>query len=120
MCVFLCQDSELCKALGVSLHAVTPPPYAGLPIMPGFVGGPLVAPSAVTHTPNTHAADWSQYYYVRYSLHLHLQTGASVLGLFFVFFCLFPWRDHFGPHKEVHTQHVCVRACVCVCVCVRV
>ncbi|XP_062311191.1 ribonucleoprotein PTB-binding 1-like [Osmerus eperlanus] len=59
------KDSELCKALGVSLHAVSSggsapmlPPYSGLPIMPGFVGGPLVAPSAVTHT-----TDWSQYYY---------------------------------------------------------
>lgn len=78
MCVPL-QEVDVCKPLGVSLHAVSngaaPPPavlpaaavlpaYSTLPLMPGFLGAPhppAVTPSPVTHTA---ATDWNTYYYV--------------------------------------------------------
>ena len=70
---------DVCKPLGVSLHAVSngaPPPtavlpaaavlpaYSTLPLMPGFLGAPhpaAAAPSPVTHPA---APDWNTYYYV--------------------------------------------------------
>lgn len=81
MCVCLFQEVDVCKPLGVSLHAVSngaaPPPavlpaaavlpaYSTLPLMPGFLGAPHPAaatPSPVTHT-HTAATDWNTYYYV--------------------------------------------------------
>ncbi|XP_029001964.1 ribonucleoprotein PTB-binding 2 isoform X2 [Betta splendens] len=69
---------EVCKPLGVSLHAVSsgaaPPPavlpaaavlpaYGALPLVPGFLGAPH--PAAATPSPVAHAAapDWNAYYY---------------------------------------------------------
>lgn len=79
MCVFF-QEVDVCKPLGVSLHAVSngaaPPPavlpaaavlpaYSTLPLMPGFLGAPHPAAAAnpVTHA-HTAATDWNTYYYV--------------------------------------------------------
>ncbi|XP_031616086.2 ribonucleoprotein PTB-binding 2 [Oreochromis aureus] len=74
------KEVEVCKPLGVSLHAVSngaaPPPavlpaaavlpaYSTLPLMPGFLGAPhpsAAAPNPVTHA-HTAAADWNTYYY---------------------------------------------------------
>lgn len=79
VCLF--QEVDVCKPLGVSLHAVSngaaPPPavlpaatvlpaYSTLPLMPGFLGAPhpaAAAPSPVTHA-HTAATDWNTYYYV--------------------------------------------------------
>lgn len=79
MCVL--QEVEVCKPLGVPLHAVSngpaPPPavlpaaavlpaYSTLPLMPGFLGAPhppAATPSSVTHA-HTAATDWNTYYYV--------------------------------------------------------
>ncbi|XP_069009270.1 ribonucleoprotein PTB-binding 2 isoform X2 [Embiotoca jacksoni] len=74
------KEVDVCKPLGVSLHAVSngaaPPPavlpaaavlpaYSTLPLMPGFLGAPH--PAAATPTPVTHAhtaaTDWNTYYY---------------------------------------------------------
>ncbi|XP_044055917.1 ribonucleoprotein PTB-binding 2 [Siniperca chuatsi] len=74
------KEVDVCKPLGVSLHAVSngapPPPavlpaaavlpaYSTLPLMPGFLGAPH--PAAATATPVTHthtaATDWNTYYY---------------------------------------------------------
>lgn len=81
VCVCVFQEVDVCKPLGVSLHAVSngaaPPPavlpaaavlpaYSTLPLMPGFLGAPhpaAAAPSPVTHT-HTAATDWNTYYYV--------------------------------------------------------
>ncbi|CAG5863404.1 unnamed protein product [Menidia menidia] len=74
------KDLDVCKPLGVPLHAVSngagPPPavlpaaavlpaYGALPLMPGFLGAPHPAaapPNPVTHA-HTAAPDWSAYYY---------------------------------------------------------
>ncbi|XP_039985603.1 ribonucleoprotein PTB-binding 2 isoform X2 [Xiphias gladius] len=74
------KDVDVCKPLGVSLHAVSngaaPPPavlpaaavlpaYSTLPLMPGFLGAPhpaAPAPTPVTHA-HTAATDWNTYYY---------------------------------------------------------
>uniref|UniRef100_A0A671VXP7 Ribonucleoprotein PTB-binding 1 n=1 Tax=Sparus aurata TaxID=8175 RepID=A0A671VXP7_SPAAU len=74
------KEVDVCKPLGVSLHAVSngaaPPPavlpaaavlpaYSTLPLMPGFLGAPhpaAAAPSPVTHA-HTAATDWNTYYY---------------------------------------------------------
>ncbi|XP_035504376.2 ribonucleoprotein PTB-binding 2 isoform X2 [Scophthalmus maximus] len=74
------KEVDVCKPLGVSLHAVSngaaPPPavlpaaavlpaYSALPLMPGFLGAPhpaAAAPSPVTHA-HTAATDWNTYYY---------------------------------------------------------
>ncbi|XP_068176037.1 ribonucleoprotein PTB-binding 2 [Antennarius striatus] len=74
------KEVDVCKPLGVSLHAVSngvaPPPavlpaaavlptYSTLPLMPGFLGAPHPAaatPNAVTHA-HTATADWNTYYY---------------------------------------------------------
>ncbi|KAM9848619.1 ribonucleoprotein PTB-binding 2 [Aulostomus maculatus] len=74
------KEVDVCKPLGVSLHAVSngaaPPPavlpaaavlpaYSTLPLMPGFLGAPHPAaapPNPVTHT-HTAAPDWNTYYY---------------------------------------------------------
>ncbi|XP_067452536.1 ribonucleoprotein PTB-binding 2 isoform X2 [Thunnus thynnus] len=74
------KEVDVCKPLGVSLHAVSngaaPPPavlpaaavlpaYSTLPLMPGFLGAPHPAaatPNPVTHT-HTAATDWNTYYY---------------------------------------------------------
>ncbi|TMS20286.1 Ribonucleoprotein PTB-binding 1 [Larimichthys crocea] len=72
-------EVDVCKPLGVSLHAVSngaaPPPavlpaaavlpaYSTLPLMPGFLGAPHPAAAAnpVTHA-HTAATDWNTYYY---------------------------------------------------------
>ncbi|KAF7657154.1 hypothetical protein LDENG_00031200 [Lucifuga dentata] len=72
------KDVDVCKTLGVSLHAVSNgpappqavlpaaavlPAYSTLPLMPGFLGAPH--PAAATPSPVTHAAatDWNAYYY---------------------------------------------------------
>ncbi|XP_070765484.1 ribonucleoprotein PTB-binding 2 [Enoplosus armatus] len=74
------KEVDVCKPLGVSLHAVSngaaPPPavlpaaavlpaYSTLPLMPGFLGAPH--PAAATASPVTHthtaATDWNTYYY---------------------------------------------------------
>lgn len=74
------KEVDVCKPLGVSLHAVSngaaPPPavlpaaavlpaYSALPLVPGFLGPPHPAaapPGPVTHA-HTAAPDWSSYYY---------------------------------------------------------
>ncbi|XP_051803560.1 ribonucleoprotein PTB-binding 2 isoform X2 [Acanthochromis polyacanthus] len=74
------KEVDVCKPLGVSLHAVSngaaPPPavlpaaavlpaYSTLPLMPSFLGAPHPAaatPSPVTHA-HTAATDWNTYYY---------------------------------------------------------
>ncbi|XP_075944780.1 ribonucleoprotein PTB-binding 2 [Anarhichas minor] len=74
------KEVDVCKPLGVSLHAVSngtaPPPavlpaaavlpaYSTLPLMPGFLGAPHPAaatPGPVAHT-HTAATDWNTYYY---------------------------------------------------------
>ncbi|XP_029988850.1 ribonucleoprotein PTB-binding 1-like [Sphaeramia orbicularis] len=74
------KEVDVCKPLGVSLHAVSngapPPPavlpaaavlpaYSTLPLMPGFLGAPhpaAAAPGPVTHA-HTAATDWNTYYY---------------------------------------------------------
>ncbi|XP_067370395.1 ribonucleoprotein PTB-binding 2 isoform X2 [Channa argus] len=74
------KEVDVCKPLGVSLHAVSngaaPPPavlpaaavlpaYSTLPLMPSFLGAPHPAaatPSPVTHT-HTATTDWNTYYY---------------------------------------------------------
>ncbi|XP_068445812.1 ribonucleoprotein PTB-binding 2 [Clinocottus analis] len=74
------KEVEVCKPLGVSLHAVSngsaPPPavlpaaavhpaYSTLPLMPGFLGAPHPAaatPNPVAHA-HTAATDWNTYYY---------------------------------------------------------
>ncbi|KAE8293948.1 Ribonucleoprotein PTB-binding 2 Protein raver-2 [Larimichthys crocea] len=73
------KEVDVCKPLGVSLHAVSngaaPPPavlpaaavlpaYSTLPLMPGFLGAPHPAAAAnpVTHA-HTAATDWNTYYY---------------------------------------------------------
>ncbi|XP_034565369.1 ribonucleoprotein PTB-binding 2 [Notolabrus celidotus] len=74
------KEVDVCKPLGVSLHAVSngaaPPPavlpaaavlpaYSTLPLMPGFLGTPHPAaatPNPVTHA-HTAATDWNTYYY---------------------------------------------------------
>ncbi|XP_029939243.1 ribonucleoprotein PTB-binding 2 isoform X2 [Salarias fasciatus] len=74
------KEVDVCKPLGVSLHAVgnsaAPPPavlpaaavlpaYSTLPLMPGFLGAPHPAaatPNPVTHA-HTAATDWNTYYY---------------------------------------------------------
>ncbi|XP_074492811.1 ribonucleoprotein PTB-binding 2 [Sebastes fasciatus] len=74
------KEVDVCKPLGVSLHAVSngaaPPPavlpaaavlpaYSTLPLMPGFLQAPH--PAAATPNPITHAhtaaPDWNTYYY---------------------------------------------------------
>ncbi|XP_029285450.1 ribonucleoprotein PTB-binding 2 [Cottoperca gobio] len=74
------KEVDVCKPLGVSLHAVNngaaPPPavlpaaavhpaYSTLPLMPGFLGAPH--PAVATANPVTHAhtaaTDWNTYYY---------------------------------------------------------
>ncbi|KAM4628644.1 ribonucleoprotein PTB-binding 2 [Polymixia lowei] len=74
------KEVDVCKPLGVSLHAVSNgsappqavlpaaavlPAYGALPLMPGFLGAPH--PAAATPSPVTHAhataADWNAYYY---------------------------------------------------------
>ncbi|XP_061634785.1 ribonucleoprotein PTB-binding 2 isoform X3 [Phyllopteryx taeniolatus] len=74
------KEVDVCKPLGVALHAVNdgvaPPPavlptaamlptYSTLPLMPGFLGAPH--PIAATPSPVTHAqaaaTDWNTYYY---------------------------------------------------------
>uniref|UniRef100_A0A1A7WYN1 Ribonucleoprotein PTB-binding 1 n=1 Tax=Iconisemion striatum TaxID=60296 RepID=A0A1A7WYN1_9TELE len=75
------KEVDVCKPLGVPLHAVTngpaPPPavlptaaavlpaYSTLPLMPGFLGTPhppAATPNPVTH-PHAAATDWNAYYY---------------------------------------------------------
>ncbi|XP_008284583.1 ribonucleoprotein PTB-binding 2 [Stegastes partitus] len=74
------KEVDVCKPLGVSLHAVSngaaPPPavlpaaavlpaYSTLPLMPSFLGAPHPAaatPNPVTHA-HTAATDWNTYYY---------------------------------------------------------
>ncbi|KAG7470261.1 hypothetical protein JOB18_033403 [Solea senegalensis] len=74
------KEVDVCKPLGVSLHAVSngaaPPPavlpaaavlpaYSTLPLMPGFLGAPHPAaatPNPVAHT-HSAATDWNAYYY---------------------------------------------------------
>ncbi|KAM6921096.1 ribonucleoprotein PTB-binding 2 [Xenentodon cancila] len=74
------KEVDVCKPLGVPLHAVSngpaPPPavlpaaavlpaYSTLPLVPGFIGAPHPAaatPSSVTH-PHAAATDWNAYYY---------------------------------------------------------
>ncbi|XP_077390938.1 ribonucleoprotein PTB-binding 2 isoform X1 [Festucalex cinctus] len=74
------KEVDVCKPLGVALHAVNngvaPPPavlptatmlpaYSTLPLMPGFLGPPhpiAAAPNAVTHA-QAAATDWNAYYY---------------------------------------------------------
>ncbi|XP_071760321.1 ribonucleoprotein PTB-binding 2 [Centroberyx gerrardi] len=74
------KEVDVCKPLGVSLHAVSNgaappqavlpaaavlPAYSTLPLMPGFLGAPhpaAAAPSPVTHA-HTAATDWNTYYY---------------------------------------------------------
>lgn len=100
MCVW---QEDVCKPLGVSLHAVSngaaPPPavlpaaavlpaYSTLPLMPSFLGAPHPAaatPSPVTHT-HTATTDWNTYYYVskeKFLLYLRVQwedvSAASLL-----------------------------------------
>ncbi|XP_062252174.1 ribonucleoprotein PTB-binding 2 [Platichthys flesus] len=70
------KEVDVCKPLGVSLHAVSngaaPPPavlpaaavlpaYSTMPLMPGFLGAPHPAAAA----PHAHpaATDWNTYYY---------------------------------------------------------
>ncbi|KAK5869624.1 hypothetical protein PBY51_024327 [Eleginops maclovinus] len=74
---YVSKEVDVCKPLGVSLHAVSNgaapptavlpaavlPAYSTLPLMPGFLGAPhpaAAAPNPVTHTP---APDWNTYYY---------------------------------------------------------
>ncbi|XP_014848175.1 PREDICTED: ribonucleoprotein PTB-binding 2 [Poecilia mexicana] len=77
---FASKEVDVCKPLGVPLHAVSngpaPPPavlpaaavlpaYSTLPLMPGFLGAPhppAATPSSVTHA-HTAATDWNTYYY---------------------------------------------------------
>ncbi|XP_034035453.1 ribonucleoprotein PTB-binding 2 [Thalassophryne amazonica] len=77
---YVSKEVDVCKSLGVSLHAVSngapPPPavlpaatmlpaYSTLPLMPGFLGAPhpaASAPNPVAHT-HTAATDWNTYYY---------------------------------------------------------
>ncbi|XP_069560920.1 ribonucleoprotein PTB-binding 2 isoform X1 [Brachyistius frenatus] len=108
------KEVDVCKPLGVSLHAVSngaaPPPavlpaaavlpaYSTLPLMPGFLGAPH--PAAATPTPVTHAhtaaTDWNTYYYVSTQNpccyngnieHLEVKLGETSFGLFFFFFFL--------------------------------
>ncbi|XP_061594706.1 ribonucleoprotein PTB-binding 2 [Cololabis saira] len=74
------KEVDVCKPLGVPLHAVSngaaPPPavlpaaavlpaYSALPLVPGFLGAPHPAtatPGTVPH-PHTAATDWNAYYY---------------------------------------------------------
>ncbi|KAM9383989.1 ribonucleoprotein PTB-binding 2 [Pholidichthys leucotaenia] len=74
------KEVDVCKPLGVSLHAVSNgaapppavlpaaavlPPYGTLPLMPGFLGAPhppAATPSPVAHA-HTAATDWNTYYY---------------------------------------------------------
>ncbi|XP_041861178.1 ribonucleoprotein PTB-binding 2 isoform X3 [Melanotaenia boesemani] len=74
------KEVDVCKPLGVALHAVSngaaPPPavlpaaavlpaYSTIPLMPGFLGAPHPAaatPNPVTHA-HTAATDWNTYYY---------------------------------------------------------
>ncbi|KAM3875701.1 ribonucleoprotein PTB-binding 2 [Diretmus argenteus] len=78
--VYTSKEVDVCKPLGVSLHAVSNgaappqavlpaaamlPAYSTLPLMPGFLGAPhpvAATPSPVTHT-HTAATDWNTYYY---------------------------------------------------------
>ncbi|XP_054861270.1 ribonucleoprotein PTB-binding 2 isoform X2 [Amphiprion ocellaris] len=82
------KEVDVCKPLGVSLHAVSnggaPPPavlpaaavlpaYSTLPLMPSFLGAPHPAaatPSPVTHA-HTAATDWNTYYYKFIFPHIH-------------------------------------------------
>ncbi|KAL1022782.1 hypothetical protein UPYG_G00032230 [Umbra pygmaea] len=75
------KEAELCKPLGVSLHAVSNggvqsvmptavlPAYSALPMMPSFMPPPphaahTLPPSAVSHNQSAQAAsEWNQYYY---------------------------------------------------------
>ncbi|XP_056271284.1 ribonucleoprotein PTB-binding 2 isoform X2 [Pseudoliparis swirei] len=73
------KEVDVCKPLGVSLHAVSngsaPPPaaavhpaYGAMPLMPGFLGAPhhpaAATPSGAAHAHTAAAAtDWNTYYY---------------------------------------------------------
>ncbi|XP_011613450.1 ribonucleoprotein PTB-binding 2 isoform X1 [Takifugu rubripes] len=74
------KEVDVCKPLGVSLHAVSNgaappsavlpaaavlPAYSTLPLMPGFLGAPHPAAVTPSPVPHTHAAapDWNTYYY---------------------------------------------------------
>ncbi|KAF7202687.1 PTB-binding 2 [Nothobranchius furzeri] len=79
--VYTGKEVDVCKPLGVPLHAVpngpAPPPavlptaaavlpaYSTLPLLPSFLGTPhppAATPSPVTH-PHAAATDWNAYYY---------------------------------------------------------
>ncbi|XP_076026265.1 ribonucleoprotein PTB-binding 2 [Genypterus blacodes] len=72
------KEVDVCKPLGVSLHAVSNgaappqavlpaaavlPAYSALPLMPGFLGAPHQAAATPSPVAHTAATDWSAYYY---------------------------------------------------------